>query len=164
PDKIKIGYVRYVLTDHLGDLKSGCGIPKGLDTSLVADLIDTSTVLPLAENTTRPIWLSIQVPQEAKSGSYRGQLIIKSAQETKILPFEINVLNRILPEAKDWSYHLDLWQNPYSVARVYGVKPWTKAHFDAMRPYMEMLARLEEHTSELQSRENIVCRLLLEKK
>lgn len=141
PDKIKIGYVRYVLTDHLGDLKSGCGIPKGLDTSLVADLIDTSTTLPLAENTTRPIWLSIQVPQEAKSGSYRGQLIIKSAQETKILPFEINVLNRILPEAKDWSYHLDLWQNPYSVARVYGVKPWTKAHFDAMRPYMEMLAQ-----------------------
>src|SRR5690606_41330522 len=28
----------------------------------------------------------------------------------------------------------------------------------------ELLARSEEHTSELQSRENLVCRLLLEKK
>src|SRR5690606_40526246 len=31
-------------------------------------------------------------------------------------------------------------------------------------PYQRMLIRSEEHTSELQSRENIVCRLLLEKK
>src|SRR5207302_4018555 len=30
--------------------------------------------------------------------------------------------------------------------------------------YASMLSRSEEHTSELQSRENLVCRLLLEKK
>src|SRR5690606_39643958 len=33
-----------------------------------------------------------------------------------------------------------------------------------LKLYTEMLARSEEHTSELQSRENLVCRLLLEKK
>src|SRR5690606_41455834 len=33
-----------------------------------------------------------------------------------------------------------------------------------LNPYMEPLWRSEEHTSELQSRENLVCRLLLEKK
>src|SRR5690606_41832182 len=32
------------------------------------------------------------------------------------------------------------------------------------RPVREHAARSEEHTSELQSRENLVCRLLLEKK
>src|SRR5690606_39561717 len=32
------------------------------------------------------------------------------------------------------------------------------------RQALAMLARSEEHTSELQSRENLVCRLLLEKK
>src|SRR5690606_12121279 len=31
-------------------------------------------------------------------------------------------------------------------------------------PFSETVARSEEHTSELQSRENLVCRLLLEKK
>src|SRR5690606_41196324 len=30
--------------------------------------------------------------------------------------------------------------------------------------YIQYIARSEEHTSELQSRENLVCRLLLEKK
>src|SRR5690606_40937769 len=32
------------------------------------------------------------------------------------------------------------------------------------KPYLEDAGRSEEHTSELQSRENLVCRLLLEKK
>src|SRR5690606_41559124 len=32
------------------------------------------------------------------------------------------------------------------------------------QPGVEVFARSEEHTSELQSRENLVCRLLLEKK
>src|SRR5690606_41800677 len=34
----------------------------------------------------------------------------------------------------------------------------------AMTVFQRRLARSEEHTSELQSRENLVCRLLLEKK
>src|SRR5436309_6925677 len=33
-----------------------------------------------------------------------------------------------------------------------------------VRPRDRVMARSEEHTSELQSRENLVCRLLLEKK
>src|SRR5690606_41292924 len=33
-----------------------------------------------------------------------------------------------------------------------------------LRPWLESESRSEEHTSELQSRENLVCRLLLEKK
>src|SRR5690606_40335081 len=36
--------------------------------------------------------------------------------------------------------------------------------FQETPEYKELLNRSEEHTSELQSRENLVCRLLLEKK
>src|SRR5690606_41384901 len=43
-----------------------------------------------------------------------------------------------------------------------------KANLPPPRPYTPLLTRTlvrsEEHTSELQSRENLVCRLLLEKK
>src|SRR5690606_39481992 len=35
---------------------------------------------------------------------------------------------------------------------------------DALRTLLQLRQRSEEHTSELQSRENLVCRLLLEKK
>src|SRR5690606_41372957 len=44
-------------------------------------------------------------------------------------------------------------------ARPRGQYPWARGR----RPWRD-LPRSEEHTSELQSRENLVCRLLLEKK
>src|SRR5690606_40561801 len=47
------------------------------------------------------------------------------------------------------------------------VHRFNKAQQDALLPWVEngtvILIRSEEHTSELQSRENLVCRLLLEK-
>src|SRR5690606_41569163 len=39
-----------------------------------------------------------------------------------------------------------------------------RAHLGGMRQHDQKVYRSEEHTSELQSRENLVCRLLLEKK
>src|SRR2546430_15128306 len=55
---------------------------------------------------------------------------------------------------------------------IYGVKRSTKIgeqhdygqHGDGMRGRFQKLGRSEEHTSELQSQSNLVCRLLLEKK
>src|SRR5436309_15704992 len=44
---------------------------------------------------------------------------------------------------------------------VFGNRPM---HLDELPLPGELLLRSEEHTSELQSRENLVCRLLLEKK
>src|SRR5436309_8277107 len=46
--------------------------------------------------------------------------------------------------------------------------PWVRVdkdyRFDSPRGEVTLADRSEEHTSELQSRENLVCRLLLEKK
>src|SRR5690606_39797909 len=47
-------------------------------------------------------------------------------------------------------------------ARKVTVSDFTDFHYILAMDY-ENLARSEEHTSELQSRENLVCRLLLEK-
>ena len=46
----------------------------------------------------------------------------------------------VLPEPKDWHFHLDLWQNPYAVARYHGVELWSEEHFEVMRPLMTLLA------------------------
>src|SRR5206468_7128954 len=43
--------------------------------------------------------------------------------------------------------------------------PWAAPNFrEARREILDCLSRSEEHTSELQSRSDLVCRLLLEKK
>ena len=56
------------------------------------------------------------------------------------LPLTVQVVDRVLPEPKDWKFHLDLWQNPYAVARYFDVPLWSDAHFEKMRPLMKMLA------------------------
>src|SRR5690606_35547945 len=84
--------------------------------------------------------LSIDVPADAKPGIYKGTLTISGNGYKASHPFSVEVLNHTLPEPKDWKFHLDLWQNPYSDARVNGVELWSEEHFAAMKPVYEMLA------------------------
>ena len=136
----RANFVRYVLTDHLTGLKSGCGIPGNLPISLHADMIGSIKTFSMEANNSRPLWLSIDVPANTKPGLYKGYLSIKSKHFEARHPFTIEVLKHTLPAAKDWKFHLDLWQNPYSDARAYGVKPWSPEHFKIMKPNYEMLA------------------------
>ncbi|CAL1516571.1 glycoside hydrolase domain-containing protein [Chitinophaga sp. MM2321] len=139
---VTTGFVRYVLTDELNKDGSGCGFrkPGDFDSSLVADGIDIINKRELAARTTQPVWLSIQVPANTPAGVYKGDIQVKKGAVTINMPYSIEVLNRTLPAPKDWQFHLDLWQSPDAVARMYNVKPWSDAHFKAMKPYMEMLA------------------------
>ncbi len=137
---IQANFVRYVITDHLGELKSGCGIPNNLPISLHADMIDNISTFSIGGHQSRPLWLSVQIPEDAKPGIYQGSFTIKGQKYKASHPFAIEVLDHTLPAPKDWKFHLDLWQNPYSDARVNGVELWTDAHFAAMKPVYKMLA------------------------
>lgn len=142
---VRTHFVRYVMTDELNkDGSGGCGVRENKaewDSSMVADVLDIVRVREVKARTTQPVWLNVWVPAEAKPGKYKGTLTVSGKNfEAMKLPFEIEVVNRTLPEPQKWAFHLDLWQNPYAVARYYQVPLWSKAHFDAMRPIMKMLA------------------------
>jgi hypothetical protein len=139
---ISANFVRYVMVDGLNNEGGGCGIQAGHDSSLVADVIDHVKSLPLNKNTTRPIWLSVDIPANTAEGIYKGSVKIVEGENKQLsmLYYSVQVLNHTLPAPQQWKFHLDLWQNPYSIARVYGVEPWSKQHFELMRPYMKMLA------------------------
>ena len=71
---------------------------------------------------------TITAAPDAKPGEYRmGQLVV-------------TVVDRVLPPPREWRYFLDLWQHPWAVARVNGVKPFSDAHYAAMEPLWRMLA------------------------
>lgn len=140
-DHISVRFIRYVLTDSIGRNGSGCGIPNDLDSSLVEDALDHVSQLPVAANSSQPLWLSIQIPRDAAAGLYSGTLEVSGVGGSPVtLGYEVDVLNRTLPEPRDWSFHLDLWQNPFSISRVHGVEDWSDEHMKAMDPYMKMLA------------------------
>ena len=137
-------FVRYVMTDELNPGGGGCGHRENKaewDSSLVADMLDITEEMDIRANSARPIWVKVNVPFDARPGKYRGTLTVSSADNKDLsLPLEVQVLNRTLPAPKDWTFNLDLWQNPYAVARYYNVPLWSKEHFDLMRPIMKMLA------------------------
>lgn len=143
---IELSFVRYVMTDELNkDKKGGCGYRHNKaewDSSIVADILDASKSMPVEANSVRPVWINVWVPSNATPGTYKAELEISGeGMKTISLPYEITVTSRVLPEPKDWEFHLDLWQNPYSVARFYNVPLWSKEHFDYMRPIMERYAK-----------------------
>jgi hypothetical protein len=133
-------FVRYVMTDEFGP---GCGYrkPEDFPASLSADMLDNIKSFNIPAKTVRPVWLTINVPQDAKGGTYKSKVNVtakgKNPQEFNIT---LNVQSRVLPPAKEWTYHLDLWQHPSAVARVQNLKLWSEEHFAAMKPLMKMLA------------------------
>lgn len=131
-DNIRKYFVRYVLTDSYGAVQK--------DSFLMADRLAPVAPLDIAANTTRPLWLDIRVPQEAAAGKYTGKLTVHCDGSDLVLPLTLTVGKRVLPAPKDWAFHLDLWQNPFSVARYYNVPLWSQQHFDLMRPIMTQLA------------------------
>ena len=143
-------FVRYVMTDELNkDGKGGRGCRDNKadwDSSLVADVLDINKKLAVKRTSTQPIWLNIRVPRDAKPGVYEGTLCVsgKGMKDEK-LNIELKVTDRELTEPSKWHLNIDLWQNPYAVARYYGVEPWSRDHLDAMLPIMHMLADAGQH-------------------
>lgn len=141
-DNVRTGFVRYVMTDELNkDGKGGCGCRKSsdYDSTLVADPIDhIASTLAVPANATQGGWISVRVPQQVKAGKYTGTVTVKDGDKVlSELKLAVNVKNRTLPASTEWAFHLDLWQNPYAEARYYNVEPFSKEHFDRMRPDMQ---------------------------
>jgi hypothetical protein len=136
----RASFVRYVLTDEFG---KGCGYRKPEDfiARLSPDALDPLPRFEMEPKSTRPVWISIDVPSDATPGIYTStmQLMLNGKKHSKF-SFNIEVAGRTLPPPSEWRFHLDLWQNPYSVARVNGVELWSPGHWKALYPLMKMLA------------------------
>lgn len=134
-------FVRYTIADK-SDPKCICPRPKDHPAVLQPDMLDSLSRFDMAARTTRPVWITVNVPADAPAGIYRSHITVTRADGWgKIrLPFELEVQDHTLPAASEWQYHLDLWQHPAAVARAEGVELWSDAHFDALRRTMQPLA------------------------
>lgn len=118
-------FVRYVLA-------------KGV---LYPDVLDPIKVLDLEGPSARPVWVTMNVPANAEPGNYTGKVSVLAKDQKQLdFIFELEVLPLTVPAPADWEFHLDLWQNPFSIARWHDVELWSDAHFTLMAPYWQMLA------------------------
>jgi hypothetical protein len=133
-------FVRYVITDVFAN---GCGPrkPEDYPASLSPDLLDTLSCFHMEARSTRPVWITFDIPADAAPGVYTSTMQLNAGGKKKgSFTFTIDVLPQTLPPASEWKFHLDLWQNPYAVARVHNTEPWSEEHWEALYPLMKMLA------------------------
>lgn len=81
-----------------------------------------------------PRIVEVKVPRDAAPGVYDCGMM------------RVTVVDRVLPEPKDWEYYLDLWQHPWAIARIAKAEPFSKEHYAAMKPVYELLATAGQKT------------------
>jgi hypothetical protein len=141
--------IRYVMSDT--PEAAGCNprSAKDYDSMLVADVVGGihKKTISIAQKTVQPLWFTIKIPENTQVGKYKGFITISAkGQAPLIFNANVNVLKRLLPPSSEWSFYLDLWQNPIAVARVYKVAPWSKEHFEHLKPIAEQLAAYGQKT------------------
>jgi len=139
-DLVETFFVRNVLSD---EFLGGCGYKtKTPETAhLVADCLEPVDVYTMREKSVRGIWMNINIPENSNAGIYKGDVnVFVAGNKVETLSLTVVVQEHILPDPKDWKYHLDLWQNPFAVARMHNVELWSDAHFEKMTPLYKKLA------------------------
>lgn len=134
--------IREVMADTFQEGYGQCGNRRKeyFDSLLVADMLEKMPSFDVDAGTGLRIWMSIRIPADAEPGRYCGRVTVKSRHGKTNVPVAFEVAPYTLPEPSEWGFHLDLWQNPYSVARYHRVEPWSEEHFRHLEPVMKILA------------------------
>ena len=136
---VQVRLVRYVLSNHAyGAAPGGC---EASDTVfLMPDRLEALERFDLPARSVRPVWVSLDIPRGTAAGIYQGTIEVSSEKSRASLQVRIRVQNQVLPGPRDWSFRLDLWQNPWVIAWYYHLRPWSDEHKALLRKHLQLYA------------------------
>jgi hypothetical protein len=133
--------VRYILSDFPYAAKNtGCDFSRSDTAYLMPDRLEAFERFDLPGMTVRPVWLSLDIPDNTLPGIYRGTISIRSSGHQASLDISISVQDHLLPPPQDWTFRLDLWQNPWVVSSWYQVEPWSDEHKMLLKKHLKLYA------------------------
>lgn len=139
PDKVPSAAwnVRYALVDP----STGSKFVDMLETQAPSEVAVEANGYAL-----QAIWLRFHVPNNAKSGLYKG-IITVSANGAKVsLPVSVKIHDWVLPDPLNWQARLDMIQSPESVAMAYGVELWSPEHLALLDKTFAILGEMGQRT------------------
>ena len=110
----------------------------------MGDILDDAQPFALTDRGFRGLWTTVRTAAATPPGRYSGELRVRRGDETLRFPLTLDVLVATLPARK--RMHLDIWQTPWSVARYYGVEPFSSAHYAHLEPIYRELADAGQRT------------------
>ena len=136
---LQVRLVRYVLSNHAyGAAPGGCNASDTV--FLMPDRLEALERFDLPARSVRPVWVSLDIPPGTAAGVYQGTIDVSSEKSRASLQVRIRVQNQVLPSARDWSFRLDLWQNPWVVAWYYHLQPWSPEHKALLKKHLQLYA------------------------
>lgn len=140
-DHFRLNIVRYVLSNYAyGSGMAVCDTGPSDSVYLMPDRLEGLDRFDLPGRSVRPVWLSIDVPQDTRPGVYETVMSVFSEKEHADLTLRIRVQDQVLPKPHDWKFRLDLWQNPWVVAWYYQVEPWSEEHKILLKKHLKLYA------------------------
>ena len=111
-----------------------------------ASLVLERTVKPVPGAVTSA-WVTVDVPADAKPGVYDGRVALEAEGEKPlVVPVRLEVVDWKLPDPDDYATWVELTQSPDTLAREYGVEPWSDRHFALIARSMQFLHRIGSRT------------------
>ena len=113
-----------------------------------ADIILYKESTYVKKRVIQPIWVEFKIPLDAAAGQYKGKVEVfihngfSKEQKAGELEFSIEVSDVALPDPKDYSFYLDLWQHSSNISRKHEVALWSDEHFTVLEHYIKSLAGL----------------------
>lgn len=139
--QFKLNMVRYVIGNYpYAEKKAICGETPYQNGFMLPDRFEPFERFDLPGKTTRPLWLSVDIPSDTRPGTYTGVITVKSVKESVKMNITLHVQNQVLPDPHDWKHRLDLWQNPWVVAWYNHLEPWSEEHKTLLKQHLKPYA------------------------
>lgn len=139
---IQIRFPSYIL----GDIKSlKCGEQTSRSQTYIADALSENIVNRVLSTEPTKIWLTVDIPSTTAPGLYMGSFsVMKNGTTLLSLEIKLLVVNHTLPNVKDWTYNLDIWQFPFQLANMCtkngsAVVPFSSNYYNMMTPFYKKL-------------------------
>ncbi len=143
----KMNQLRAIATDAIGVapavnlVRFVYGAHKAKYKGLYADILDTAPEINAEARTARSVWYSVDIPVDAKAGLHQATLTVRAAgMKPVVVNVEIDVIGMTLPTPDKWTFHLDLWQHPWAIARGHNVEMFSKEFYAVAKPLFQRLA------------------------
>ena len=95
--------------------------------------------ISIKEKSSQAVWLTINIPETAKSAVYTGEVAVKSEQGEVMLPISVQVYPLILPEKRNLK--VTEWYTTDDFARFHGInEKYSPAWFAMLGKYAENMA------------------------